>query len=64
MLSKGILNQRSNRKTGYNKNFKIKGQNSLLTEEEKTKLLFEVFDILFAIKKEKSFQSEEKKATQ
>jgi len=63
MLSKGIPNQGSDRKTSYNKSFKKKAEGSSLTEEEKRKLLFEVFDILFAVKKEKSSPSEGEKAT-
>ena len=62
-LSKGIPNQENNRKTSYNKSFEKKAGDSSLTEEERTKLLFEVFDILFAIKKEKPSQAEEEKAT-
>ena len=51
------------RKTDYNRRFKTEVQSSSLTEEEKRKLLFEVFDILFATKKEKLSAPEEKKAT-
>ena len=51
------------KKTNYNKRFKAEVKSSSLTEEEKRKLLFEVFDILLTAKKEKLSASEEKKAT-
>ena len=64
MLSKGFPNQGNNRKKCFNKSFEKKVGDSSLTEEEKRKRLFEVFDILLAIKKEKSSPSEEEKTTQ
>ena len=62
-LSKDIPNQGRKRKTNYNKRFKTKVESSSLTEEEKRKLLFKVFDILLAAKKEKLSGPEGKKAT-
>ena len=62
-LSKGISKQGRRRKTNDNKRFKTEIESSSLTEEEKRKLLFEVFDILFAVKKEKFSGPEGKKAT-
>lgn len=61
-LSKDISNQGRRRKTNHNERFKTKVQGSSLTDEEKRKLLFEVFDILLATKKEKPSGPEEKKA--
>ena len=52
-LSKDISNRGRKRKTNDNKRFKTKVERSSLPEEEKRKLLFEVFDILLAAKKEK-----------
>ena len=50
------------RKTNRNKRFKTEIKSSSLTGEEKRKLLFEVFDILLAAKKEKLSASAKKKA--
>lgn len=61
-LSKDISNQGRRRKTNYNKRFKTEVKSSSLTEEEKRKLLFEVFDILLAAKKTKAFRVRRKES--
>jgi len=56
-----LSNGRGKEKNNYNKRFKTEVKSSSLTEEEKRKLLFEVFDILLAAKKFPA--PEENKAT-
>ena len=62
-LNKDIPNKGEKRKTNDNKTFKTEVESSSLTEEEKRKLLFEVFDILLATQQEKCSGPEGKKAT-